>query len=104
MRPSLAICGALIVGSTSFAAGAEGLVAFEIVGTSIPGALTSTSDPERGRAVVIHRQQGNCLACHEIPALADQPFHGDEEIGPDRLGAGVAAPHPTRQAGDQEQA
>lgn len=85
MRTSLAICGALIVGYGNFAAAAEELVEFEIVGTSIPEALTGTpGDAERGRAVVIHRQRGNCLACHEIPALADQPFHGD--VGPSLAG------------------
>ena len=33
----------------------------------------------------------------------EETLHGDEEIGPDRLRAGVAAPHAPGQGGDQEQ-
>ena len=61
-------------------------VAYEVVGgTSIPRPLTiGPGDPENGRAVVIDRKLGNCLACHQIPALADAPFHGS--IGPSLAG------------------
>ena len=67
-------------------AAAEDLVPYDVVDEiSIPAPLTGEpGDPARGRAVVIHRQQGNCLACHEIPALADEPFHGD--VGPSLAG------------------
>lgn len=33
-------------------------------------------DPENGKKVFINRKQGNCLACHSLEALKDQPFHG----------------------------
>jgi L-cysteine S-thiosulfotransferase len=67
-------------------AAAEDVVAYEIVdGTSIPVPLTGEpGDAARGRAVVAQRQQGNCLACHEIPALADEPLHGT--VGPSLAG------------------
>jgi sulfur-oxidizing protein SoxA len=67
-------------------AAAADLVAYEVVdGISIPAPLTAQpGDPERGRAVMIHRQQGNCLACHQVPALADVPFHGT--VGPSLAG------------------
>ena len=86
-RCLLFVGGAMAVAqvyATSVAAG--DLVPYEIVDEiSIPGPLTDEpGDPERGRAVVIHRQQGNCLACHRIPALADEPLHGT--IGPNLAG------------------
>ena len=43
--------------------------------------LTGVSgDPGEGRKIMIDRKRGNCLACHRVGALNDQPFHGD--IGP----------------------
>lgn len=43
--------------------------------------LTGVSgDPTLGRKIIIDRKRGNCLACHRISVLKDQPFHGD--IGP----------------------
>jgi L-cysteine S-thiosulfotransferase len=33
-----------------------------------------------GEQVVVNRRLGNCLSCHEIGALKNEPFHG--EIGP----------------------
>lgn len=37
-------------------------------------------DPEAGRVIMITRGKGNCIACHAVTALMDQPFHG--EVGP----------------------
>lgn len=67
-------------------AAAEDLISYEVVDEiSIPAPLTAEpGDPARGREVVIHRQQGNCLACHAIPALRDEPLHGT--IGPSLAG------------------
>jgi sulfur-oxidizing protein SoxX len=61
------------------------IVAYEVVdNTAIPQALTDQpGDAENGRAVVIHRKKGNCLACHIMP-IPEQSFHG--EIGPDLNG------------------
>lgn len=36
-------------------------------------------DPEAG-AIIMNKGSGNCIACHEVTALAHLPFHG--EIGP----------------------
>lgn len=41
--------------------------------TGVPG------NPENGPALM-NKGQGNCIACHETPALAHLPFHG--EVGP----------------------
>lgn len=76
----------LITGCVGSAIAAAELVSYQVVdGVSIPRSLTGEpGDPERGRAAISHVQQGNCLACHEIPALGDEPFHGD--LGPSLSG------------------
>lgn len=56
-------------------------VAYNVVDGGIPEALTSEAGSvDRGRESMINRKQGNCLACHAVSALADQPFHG--VVGP----------------------
>lgn len=43
-------------------------------------------DPDNGRDIMIIRGKGNCIACHEVTALMDAPFHG--EVGPMLDGVG----------------
>jgi len=43
-------------------------------------------DPAKGRELMISKGKGNCLACHEVSALKDAPFHG--EVGPALDGVG----------------
>ncbi len=45
--------------------------------TSLTGVNGS---PGKGRQIMIDRKRGNCLACHRISIMKEQPFHGD--IGP----------------------
>jgi sulfur-oxidizing protein SoxX len=48
---------------------------------TIPASLTGKpGDAKEGEKAVVERHLGNCLSCHEISALATEPFHG--EIGP----------------------
>ncbi|HLK80561.1 MAG TPA: sulfur oxidation c-type cytochrome SoxX [Xanthobacteraceae bacterium] len=48
---------------------------------TIPAPLTSEpGDPKAGATVVVDRQLGNCLSCHEIDVLRGEEFHGD--VGP----------------------
>jgi sulfur-oxidizing protein SoxX len=56
----------------------DGAVAASLSGTA--------GDPEAGKKVMTTRGLGNCIACHQVTALADKPFHG--EIGPSLDGAG----------------
>ncbi|MFW5655585.1 MAG: sulfur oxidation c-type cytochrome SoxX [Roseicyclus sp.] len=49
--------------------------------TGVPG------DPERGKEVVVDRGLGNCIACHQVTALEEHPWHG--EVGPSLDGAGA---------------
>lgn len=43
-------------------------------------------DPEAGATVMTTRGQGNCIACHQVTALDEFPFHGD--VGPTLDGIG----------------
>lgn len=56
----------------------DGAVASSLTGK--PG------DPANGRMIVGSKSFGNCIACHEVTDLKDEPFHG--EIGPMLDGAG----------------
>ncbi|PRX31913.1 sulfur-oxidizing protein SoxX [Meinhardsimonia xiamenensis] len=42
--------------------------------TGVPG------NPEEGAKVMTTRGLGNCIACHEVTALSEYPFHGN--VGP----------------------
>lgn len=57
---------------------AAGLVKFEVRDHAIAASLTGVpGDPQKGRQVVVNRQLGNCLACHAITVLKNEPFHGN---------------------------
>ena len=43
-------------------------------------------DAAAGREIMVARGKGNCIACHEVTALKDEPFHG--EVGPILDGVG----------------
>jgi L-cysteine S-thiosulfotransferase len=56
-----------------------------VSGDSIPASLTgSPGDPQRGRAIVINRQN-TCILCHPGP-FAEERFQGD--LAPSLAGAG----------------
>ncbi|MGD9864848.1 MAG: sulfur oxidation c-type cytochrome SoxX [Pseudodonghicola sp.] len=42
-------------------------------------------DPANGAKIMTNRGKGNCVACHEVTALSDAPFHGN--VGPTLDGA-----------------
>lgn len=48
--------------------------------TGVPG------NAAEGAKVLGNKSIGNCIACHEVTALKDEPFHG--EVGPLLDGAG----------------
>ena len=85
MKNLLAGCAALVIASGSALAGdvAPADVAFEdgAISTSLSGV---PGDAETG-AKVMNKGAGNCIACHQVTALKDLPFHG--EIGPSLDGA-----------------
>jgi sulfur-oxidizing protein SoxX len=53
----------------------------------IDASLTGVAgDVEAGGAIMADKSKGNCIACHEVTALSDAPFHGN--VGPMLDGAG----------------
>ncbi len=56
-------------------------------GLSIPEPLGGLrGEPQRGKAVVVDRERGNCLACHYMP-IPEEPMHGT--VGPPLNGVGA---------------
>ncbi|AKS45872.1 monoheme cytochrome SoxX (sulfur oxidation) [Octadecabacter temperatus] len=45
--------------------------------TSLSGLV---GDPAAGLEIMVNRGKGNCIACHQVTALEEYPFHG--EVGP----------------------
>lgn len=65
---------------------AEAYVGWQAEGFAIPEPLGGLrGDAVRGRTVVIDRERGNCLACHQMP-IPEQPMHGT--VGPPLAGVG----------------
>jgi sulfur-oxidizing protein SoxX len=66
-------------------AGEQGLLAFVVVGDTIPESLTGMpGDALRGRALVVDRTS-TCILCHSGP-FPEQKFQGD--LAPSLAGAG----------------
>jgi L-cysteine S-thiosulfotransferase len=79
----VAIVGSLTTGGP---AGSEdsALARLVIVGDAIPESIDGKSgDATRGRMIVLDREVGNCLICHEVPER-DELFQG--ELGPNLAG------------------
>lgn len=56
-------------------------VSYKVENDGIKASLTGKAgNAKAGRDVMINRKLGNCLSCHVITKLKDQPFHG--EVGP----------------------
>jgi len=86
MKRTITTLAAVVLATGSaFAETSPADVAFEdgAVATSLSGVA---GDPAAGMKVMTTRGLGNCIACHEVTALKDSPFHG--EVGPMLDGAG----------------
>jgi len=54
------------------------LARFEIKDGAIAASLTGRAgDAQKGRQAIVGRTLGNCIACHEITALKNEPYHGN---------------------------
>jgi sulfur-oxidizing protein SoxX len=88
-RVPLLLCAALTIvllpatiaaqqAPASQAQAAPALIRFEIKGDAIPASLTGKpGNPAEGKKAVVGRRLGNCIACHQITALKNEPFHGN---------------------------
>lgn len=84
-RSVITIAAFVLATGSAFAETMPGDVSYEegAVSASLSG---SAGDAEAGMKVMTTRGLGNCIACHEVTALKDFPFHG--EVGPALDGAG----------------
>ncbi|MDJ0822492.1 MAG: sulfur oxidation c-type cytochrome SoxX [Paracoccaceae bacterium] len=83
---SLTAAIALMAGAGFAETVAPSAVQFSEYGELEASLTGQPGDAARGRDIMISRGKGNCLACHEISALKDAPFHG--EVGPTLDGIG----------------
>jgi sulfur-oxidizing protein SoxX len=83
--PVLGMLCASAIALSPHHAGAQALRKVVVAGDAIPASLTGNpGDPERGRAIVINRQN-TCILCHSGP-FPDVKFQGD--LAPDLTGSG----------------
>ncbi|MHA1546132.1 MAG: sulfur oxidation c-type cytochrome SoxX [Alphaproteobacteria bacterium] len=81
MKPIRTLALAAILAGTAGVAAADQHPKLKIVDDGVPVSLTGQAgDAASGMKIMINRKQGNCLACHVISKMSNQPFHG--EIGP----------------------
>jgi sulfur-oxidizing protein SoxX len=77
----------LAVTSAGVARGDTTPGAYSVVGDAVPASLTGTrGDPARGRAIILNRQVGLCLLCHNGP-FPEERFQG--ELAPNLKGVGA---------------
>lgn len=76
----------LVAGTAQAETVAPADVAYDDYG-AVEASLTGMAgDPAKGAEVIGNKSIGNCVACHQVTALSDIPFHG--EVGPTLDGAG----------------
>ncbi|MCC1491747.1 sulfur oxidation c-type cytochrome SoxX [Cognatishimia sp. F0-27] len=81
-----AIAALMVAGTAHAEAVSPNDVQYGEYGTIEASLSGAPGDAENGRAVMISRGKGNCIACHAVTALNDAPFHG--EVGPTLDGIG----------------
>lgn len=81
----IAAVAALTAGSALAEDGSPN-VTFDEYGSVAASLTGQPGDPAAGKAIMVNRGKGNCIACHETTALKDSPFHG--EVGPMLDGVG----------------
>ena len=76
-----------VIATGSFAQTAPGDVAYGEYGQITESLTGVAGNPEAGLEVMVNRGKGNCIACHQVTALEEYPFHG--EVGPSLDGVGA---------------
>ena len=73
--------GVFALATVAASATLTGAAEYKIEDEAIKASLTGKAgDPANGKKVFLNRKKGNCLACHVVSSLKDQPFHG--QVGP----------------------
>ena len=85
MKRALGVAAVLVVSAVS-AQGSE-ITPSDVVyeDGAVAQSLTGVAGNADEGAKIMNKGAGNCIACHEVTALKDLPFHG--EIGPPLDGA-----------------
>ncbi|SFT60539.1 sulfur oxidation c-type cytochrome SoxX [Sedimentitalea nanhaiensis] len=81
----LTVAAALVAGAATAGEIAPGDVVFTEDG-AIEISLSGAPGVAANAPEIMDKGAGNCIACHQITALSDIPFHG--EVGPSLDGAG----------------
>jgi len=77
---TIALAATLAAGTAHADVVAPGDVKYDDYGAVEMSLTGKTGNAEKGAEVFSSKSLGNCVACHEVSALADVPFPG--EIGP----------------------
>lgn len=66
-------CALLFLAMAAHAAEGHAVATYTIVGNGIPASLTATpGDMQRGATIVLDRQTGLCVLCHQAPASTEK--------------------------------
>ena len=87
MKRILSTCAVMTVATVAFSEGvAPDDVKFSEYGEIEASLSGQPGDAEAGLEIMVARGKGNCIACHQVTALDEYPFHG--EVGPTLDGVG----------------
>ena len=85
MKHILATCATLTLGAGAVLAADVAPMDVVFEDGAVSGSLSGMAgNPDEGRKIM-NKGSGNCIACHQVTALEDLPFHG--EVGPSLDGA-----------------
>ena len=85
MKHILATCATLTLGAGAVLAADVAPMDVVFEDGAVAGSLSGMAgNPDEGRKIM-NKGSGNCIACHQVTALEDLPFHG--EVGPSLDGA-----------------
>lgn len=87
MKRTLTAAVLASVGTLAFAQTAPNDVSFGEYGQIEASLSGAAGNAEAGLEIMVARGKGNCIACHQVTALEEYPFHG--EVGPSLDGVGA---------------
>lgn len=85
MQKTLAVVAGITSIATAVYAGTVAPNDVNYVDGAVEMPLTDQPGNAEEGAILMNKGSGNCIACHQVTALSDLPFHG--EIGPSLDGA-----------------
>lgn len=80
MKQIFASCAVLAIGAVMASAEEIAPTAVSFTDGAVDGSISGVAgNPDEGRKIM-NKGSGNCIACHQVTALEELPFHGN--IGP----------------------